>query len=297
MPSRAPIVVEVTRPDKLLWPDLGITKQRYVDYLGAVAEHMLPWLRDRPLTLVRGPDGVRGASYYQKQISGYAPPWVRRVRIPAPSAGRDVDHVVCNDTATLAWLGNQASLELHMAPLRADILDRLDLLVVDIDPPEGSFPAAVEVALLVLGVLDEHGLGCGIKTTGGKGLHVVVPFERRVDTADLRRATARLTAAVTSRRPDLATDEFRKVDRAGRVMLDPSRNGPGATIVAPYSPRVRPEGTVSFPIVAEDLLEVHPSMFTLATVPNQLDTAGPRHWRSLLERRQRLPAALFDPGP
>lgn len=297
MPSRSPSAVEVTRPDKPLWPDLGITKQRYVDYLGAVAEHVLPWLRDRPLTLVRGPDGARGASYYQKQISGYAPPWIRRVRVPAPSAGRDVDHVVCNDVSTLAWLGNQASLELHMAPLRADNLDRLDLLVVDIDPPDGAFHAAVEVALLVLEALDEHGLGSGIKTTGGKGLHVVVPFERRVDTADLRRAAATLTAAVTSRRPDLATDAFRKADRAGRVMLDPSRNGPGATIVAPFSPRARPEGTVSFPVVAEDLPDVRPDMFTLTTVPDQLDAAGPRHWGSLLERRQRLPAALFDAGP
>jgi len=296
MPTRAPTDVEVTRPDKLLWPELGITKQRYVDYLGAVTEHALPWLRDRPLTLVRAPDGVHGASHYQKQISGYAPPWIRRIRVPAPSAGRDVDHVVCNDAATLAWLGNQASLELHMAPLRADNLDRLDLLVVDIDPPDGAFHAAVEVALLVLEALDEHGLRSGIKTTGGTGLHIVVPFERRVDTADLRRAAARLATTVTSRRPDLATDEFRKADRRGRVMLDPSRNGPGATIVAPFSPRARPEGTVSFPVVAEDLPDVDPGTFTLATVPDQLDAAGPRYWRSLLERRQRLPASLLHPG-
>ncbi len=297
MPSRTPSAVEVTRPDKLLWPDLGFTKQRYVDYLGAVAEHALPWLRDRPLTLVRGPDGVSGTPYYQKQISDYAPSWIRRVRIAAPSAGRDVDHVICNDPATLAWLGNQASLELHMAPVRADRLGRPDLLVVDIDPPDGAFDAAVEVAVLVLEALDDRGLGSGIKTTGGKGLHVVVPFERRVDPADLRRAAATLTNAVTSRRPDLATAAFRKADRAGRVMLDPSRNGPGATIVAPFSPRARPEGTVSFPVVAEDLSDVRPDMFTLATVPDLLDAAGPRHWRSLLERRQRLPAALFEPGP
>jgi DNA ligase D len=296
MTPRSPASIEVTRPDKLLWPDLGLTKRRYVDYLGTVADDALPWLRDRPLTLVRGPDGVTGSSYYQKQISDYAPPWIRRVRLAAPSAGRDVDHVVCNDATTLAWLGNQASLELHMAPVRADRLDRPDLLVVDIDPPDGAFDAAVEVALLVLDALDDHGLRSGIKTTGGKGLHVVVPFERRVDASGLRRAATTLTEAVTSRRPDLATDAFRKADRGGRVMLDPSRNGPGATIVAPYSPRARDGGSVSFPVVAEDLPDARPEMFTLATVPDLLGAAGPRHWRALLDHRQRLPASLLHPG-
>ena len=170
MPSRRvrpPSEIEVTRPTKVLWPELGITKRGYVDYLAAVANDVLPWLRSRPLTLVRAPDGVEGERYYQKAISDYAPPWIPRVRIEAPSAGRDVDHVVCDGPATLAWLGNQAALELHPAPVRTDRLDRPDLLVVDIDPPDGAFDAAVEVAGLVLEALDDHGLESGVKTTGG----------------------------------------------------------------------------------------------------------------------------------
>jgi bifunctional non-homologous end joining protein LigD len=292
----SPADVEVSRPDKLLWPEIGVTKREYVDYLAAVADLAVPWLRGRPLTLVRAPDGVGGKRYFQKAISDYAPPWIRRVRIEAPSAGRDVDYVVCDDATTLAWLGNQAALELHPAPVRADRLDRPDLFVVDIDPPDDAFDAAVEVALLVLEVLDDLGLESGVKTTGGKGLHIVVPIERRYDDEALRAAASSLTSIVTDRRPDLVTDEFRKVKRAGRVMLDPSRNGSGATIVAPYSPRARPDGTVSFPVVAEDLGSVRPGDLTLRTVPGMLDADGPRRWRDLVDARSRLPRRLLDAG-
>ena len=152
-----PPEVEVSRPDKLLWASQDVTKRRYVDYLDAVSEHMLPWIRQRPLTLVRAPDGVGGKQYFQKAVPTYAPEWIRTVRIPAPSAGRDVDFVVCDDRATLLWLGNQAALEFHPAPVRVDMLERPDLLVVDIDPPEGAFDAAVEVAFMVLDVLDDLG--------------------------------------------------------------------------------------------------------------------------------------------
>jgi DNA ligase D len=287
--------VEVTRPDKLLWPALGITKRAFVNYLGSVADHMLPWLRDRPLTLIRAPDGVDGQRYFQKDTPAYAPSWIRTVTIAAPSAKRDVAYTVCNDAATLAWLGNQAAIEFHPAPVRRDRLERPDLLVVDIDPPDGAFDAAVEVAFLVLDVLDDYGLTTLVKTTGGKGLHIVVPIARRVSPEQLRHAAARLTAIVADRRPDLVTTEFRKAGRKGRVMLDPSRNGTGATIVAPYSPRARPEATVSFPVVPDELRSTAPGDFTLATVPQRLDDAGPARWTQAAgDRHQRLPASLLS---
>ena len=287
--------VEVTRPDKLLWPALGITKRAFVDYLGSVADHMLPWLRDRPLTLIRAPDGVDGQRYFQKDTPAYAPSWIRTVTIAAPSAKRDVAYTVCNDAATLAWLGNQAAIEFHPAPVRRDRLERPDLLVVDIDPPDGAFDAAVEVAFLVLDVLDDFGLTTLVKTTGGKGLHIVVPIARWVSPEQLRHAAARLTAIVADRRPDLVTTEFRKAGRKGRVMLDPSRNGTGATIVAPYSPRARPDATVSFPVVPDELRSTAPGDFTLATVPQRLDDAGPARWTQAAgDRHQRLPASLLS---
>ncbi len=292
MPS-PPEEIEVSRPDKLLWPSRDITKRRYVDYLDAMSERMLPWLRERPVTLIRAPDGVGGKRYFQKAVSSYAPEWIRTVRIPAPSAGRDVDFVVCDDRATLLWLGNQATLEFHPAPVRADRLDRPDLLVVDIDPPEGSFEAAVEVAVLVLDVLDDLGVATGVKTTGGKGLHVVAPIERRYAADELRGAAARLTSIVAASRPDLVTDEFRKAKRQGRVMLDPSRNGTGATIVAPYSPRAREEATVSFPVMPDELASASPGDFTIATVPAFLDRPGPKRWSALADERNRLPTTLL----
>ncbi|HEY7659077.1 MAG TPA: non-homologous end-joining DNA ligase [Actinomycetota bacterium] len=285
--------VTVSRPDKLLWPEPEVSKQVYVDYLGAVAEDMLPWLRARPLTLVRAPDGVGGERYFQKSAPSYAPSWIRTVEIPAPSAGKDVRYLVCDRSETLAWLGNQAAVEFHPAPVRLDRLDRPDLFVIDVDPPDEAFDAAVEATRLVLEVLSDLGIDAALKTTGGKGLHVVVPIERRYGANELRAAAATLTDLVASRRPDFVTGEFRKAKRAGRVMLDPSRNAPGATVVAPYSPRARAEGTVSFPLVPDDLGRVRPEEFTIRTVPDRLRDPGPAAWRELSNARpQRLPQAL-----
>jgi len=288
--------VQITRPDKLLWPSIGVTKQTYVDYLGAVADRMIPWLHDRPLSLVRAPDGVDGQRYFQKNTPSHAPSWIKTVTIPAPSANRDVAYTVCNDADTLAWLGNQAALELHPAPVRRDKLDRPDLFVVDIDPPDDAFDAAVEAAYLMLEILDDLGLETLVKTTGGKGLHVVVPIVRSVAPERLRHAATRLAELAIDRRPDLVTAEFRKAKRQGRVMLDPSRNGPGATLVAPYSPRARPEGTVSFPVLPKDLAKIAPADFTLATVDRRLVSGpAPKRWTEVAKGpHQRLPASLLS---
>ena len=286
--------VEVTRPDKLLWPALEITKRRYVDYLDAVSDRMLPWLRERPLSLVRAPDGVGGERYFQKDTPRYAPSWIRTVAIQAPSAKREVAYTVCNDASTLAWLGNQAALEFHPAPVRRDRLERPDLLTVDIDPPDDAFDAAVEVALLVLEVTDDLGLTTLVKTSGGKGLHVVMPIRRHVSPEELRHAATRLTQIVEERRHDLVTAEFRKAKRGGRVMLDPSRNSIGATVVAPYSPRARDDATVSFPVLLDELRSIDPGDFTVLTVPDLLDRPGPGRWAAAeTEPSQRVPRSLL----
>ncbi len=284
--------VKITNPDKLLWPALEITKQRYVDYLNAVSDRMLPWLHDRPLSLVRAPDGVAGERYYQKDTPKYAPTWIKTVTIPA--VRRDVAYTVCNDAATLSWLGNQAALEFHPAPVRRDNVDKPDVLTIDIDPPDDAFDAAVEVALLVLEVTDDLDMRTLVKTTGGKGLHIVAPIQRRVTADELRSAASRLTEIVQGRRPDLVTAEFRKADRGGKVMLDPSRNSTGATVVAPYSPRARDEATVSFPVMPDELKKTDPSEFTVATVADLLGRPGPKAWQEAeRESPQRIPRALL----
>jgi DNA ligase D len=289
--------VEISRPDKVLWPEPGVTKAAYAAYLATVAPRMLPWLERRPLTMIRAPDGVAGERYFQKSAPKYAPAWIETVTVPAPSAGRDVSYVICDDAATLRWLANQAVLEFHPAPVRADRLERPDLLVVDIDPPDGRFEMAVRVAELVLEVLADLELPAGLKTTGGDGLHVWAPIERRYDARQLRASASELTRIVAEREPDLVTAAFRKDERGGRVMLDPSRNAPGATVVAPYSPRTRPAATVSFPIVPEELRSIRPGDVTITSAPARLGGPGPRAWDELAGVRRRLPSRLLVDTP
>jgi bifunctional non-homologous end joining protein LigD len=197
----------------------------------------------------------------------------------------------------LAAVAQTAALELHpwnCDPFYPDIPGRL---VFDLDPgPEVDFPTVIDAAKEVRDRLSELGLVSFCKTTGGKGLHVVVPLERRYHEGELRAAAARVTAIVSERRPGLVTDAFRKKERGDRVMLDPSRNGLGATIVAPYSPRARPPATVSFPIVPADLGHVRPEGFTVGNAAGHLDDAGPRAWRELSHVRHRLPPALLRDG-
>lgn len=285
--------MDITRPDKVMWPEAGVTKQDYADYLRAVAPLILPWVRGRPMTLVRAPDGVAGHSYFQKDTPAYAPAWIHTVTIPAASSRRDVRYLVCEDEPTLMWLANQAALELHVAPARIDRLDRPDFLTFDIDPPEGRrFGAAVEAALVVMEVLDGHELPYGVKTTGGKGLHVVVPLERRLSFEQLRTAASALAESAVKRRPDLLTVAFKKADRADRVMIDPSRNGPGATIVAPYSARIGPDARVSFPVDPSELRTVDPARYTVAAVADLLDGPAPQAWAALAELHPRIPSEL-----
>ena len=254
----------LTRPDKLLWPEEGVTKRLYLDYLDAVSGHMVPWLRDRPLTLVRAPDGVGEHRYFQKDTPKYAPDWIRTVSIHAESAKRTVRYVLCNDRRTLAWLGNQAAVEFHPSPVRVPRLDRPDLLIFDLDPPRDRYAAVVDVAMVLHEILEELHLLSGVKTTGSKGFHAVVPLQRRFTQDQVRRAAERIAAAVVGR------------------------------AVAPYSPRALPEATVSFPLTWPELPGARISDFRIGNVPELLDLPGPRAWSQLLTRRARLPTTLTE---
>jgi bifunctional non-homologous end joining protein LigD len=287
--------VSISRPDKVLWPDEGVTKQDFADYLDAVADDMVPWLRERPLTLVRAPDGVGKHRYYQKAAPTYAPDWIATVRIPAPSAGRDVDYVVCQDAPTLRWLGNQAVVEFHPAPVRRDRLDRPDLLVVDVDPPEGAFDAAVEVVFLVLEILEDLGLAAGIKTTGGKGLHVVVPIEP-TQPWDVAKGFCKAVAELLVRTfPDRFTSKMTKSTRGGRIFVDYLRNAENATAIAPYSARAKANAPVAMPIAWEQLAEdLRFDHFNVKNVPSLLRRRRRDPWAELAKVRQELTAAMLQ---
>lgn len=283
--------VELSNLDKVFWPEEGLTKGDLIAYFDAVSAFLLPALRSRPLTVIRFPDGVKGMSFYQKDTPKYAPPWVKTVTIRAESAKRDVRYPLCNDKRTLLWLANQACIELHPWLSRIDRLEGPDHLVFDLDPPLDAFEQSVQLALVLKEILDDIGLHGLPKTSGGKGVHVYVPLQRRYDYPVVRSAALAIGQRVEERMPEGATTEFRVAKRAGRVYLDPGRNAPGAHVVAPYSPRARPGATVSFPVPWKDLERVKPQDFTIRNVPGLL--AKEDRWKTLMPRPQALPRSLL----
>jgi bifunctional non-homologous end joining protein LigD len=284
--------IEVKNRDKVFWPATGETKGDLLDYLEAVSDHLLPFLRNRPLTLIRYPDGVGGFSFYQKNTPSYAPEWVKTVKLPSPGSRRgQVSYTLCNSKRTLMWLANQAAIEFHPWLSRVDQIERPDFLVFDLDPPPGRFEVAVDMAFVVRDVLAESGLEGVAKTSGSKGVHVYVPIHRRYDYGTVRRVAVALAAEVEGHVPDAATTEFRIANRAGRLFLDVGRNAPGAHIVAPYSPRARDEATVSFPVSWDELRKVKPKDLTIHTVPGILQREGDL-WRSLSPAPQSLSKLL-----
>jgi bifunctional non-homologous end joining protein LigD len=285
--------VERSNLEKVFWPDSGLTKGDLLDYFEAIADVILPALRDRPLTVKRYPDGIEGFSFFQKNTPKYAPDWVKTARLWADSARRDVHYTLCNSERTLLWLANQAAIELHPWLSRTGRLDQPDHLVFDLDPPPDQFHVAVKVALAMKEVLDQHGIESVAKTSGAKGIHVYVPIQRRFDFRVARQAAVNLANEVEAQLPDVVTTEVRVGKREGRLFLDIGRNAPGAHIVAPYSPRARPGATVSFPITWDELRTVRPERFTIRTVPHLLEEQGDV-WKLLMPRPQNLSPLLSE---
>ena len=287
--------VELTNLDQPLSPDAAATKRDLVDYLGAVADRMLPGLADRPLTVLRV---LRGrAPFMQKNVPKYTPDWVRTVPIWAEASKREIHYALCNDVQTLLWLANQRAIEYHPTLGLAENIYRPTHLVLDLDPPgDDDFAAVVVVAHLVRRALADCGLAGAVKTSGAKGVHVFVPIDSS-DTAapvdDVAAATRALAARAEALNPDVATTAFIVEDRAGKVFVDSTRAG-GATVAAAYSPRLRRGTPVSFPVDWSDLDRVTPADFTVRTAIDAL--AGRDPWASSMPAPQRLPTELIEQG-
>jgi DNA ligase D-like protein (predicted polymerase) len=266
------------------------TKRDLVDYLDAVAPAILPGLAGRALSVVRVRPGQ--APFMQKNLPGYAPDWIRRATVWAQASRREIAYPVCDDRRTLLWLANQRAVEYHPALIRVGE-GHTTHLVLDLDPPEGDdFSHVVRAAALVRRALDDAGLVGAVKTSGSKGIHVFVPITP-VPVEDSAAATRALAARAERLDPEVATTAFIRSDRGGKVFLDSTR-AIGATVVAAYSPRIRPGLTVSFPVAWDDLDRVTPADFTLATVPALL--AGGDPWAAALPAPQALPAELVAEG-
>jgi DNA ligase D len=294
--ERMPQGIELSNLDKVYWPahdaSPAVSKGDLIAYVDEMAPALLPVLKDRPLTVIRYPDGIEKGSFYQKDTPKYAPEWIRTVTLHASQAKRDVRYPLCNDRRTLRWLANQASIELHPWLSRVDRLERPDALVFDLDPPEGGFERTVPVALMVRELLRDSGLQAVAKTSGSKGIHVWAPLQRRYDYRTVRRAADRLATRLAAEAGDEVTTEFLKAGRGGRVYLDTGRLAPGAHMASVYSPRARPGAPVSFPVPWDELSRVAPLDFTIATVPDLVRRGGDP-WKALMPPPQRLPEDLL----
>jgi DNA ligase D len=283
--------VELTHLDEPLSPDAGVTKRELVDYLDAVRDRILPALHDRPLSVIRV---LRGQSpFMQKNVPKYTPPWVPTVRMWAERSKREVAYALCNDRRTLLWFANQRAVEYHVTLFRRTDWSEPTHLVLDIDPPDGAgFDMAARAALLIRQVLDECALAAAVKTSGAKGVHIFVPLTA-ASAEDVAAATRAVAARAERLDPELATTAFVRDERHGKVFLDSTRAG-GATVVAAYSPRLRPGLPVSFPVAWDALLDVTPGQFTVRTVPELLGDGDP--WAAAMPEPQRLDPGLVDEG-
>jgi bifunctional non-homologous end joining protein LigD len=279
------ITVELSHPDKVLFPDDGVTKRDLVGYYLAVAGRMLPLIAERPVTMIRYPDGIGAHPILQKNAPDYFPDWITRAEVA--KQGGSVRHVIADRPATLAYLANQACVEVHVFLSRVGSLDHPDQLIFDLDPPgDDQFAGVVRAALLLRELLESDlGLTAYVKTTGGKGLHVHVPLDAAAD-FDAVRALARTAGEVlAARAPDLVSTEQRKDKRGGLIYADPMRNAYGQHAAAPYSVRGRPGAPAATPLDWAELDDkgLSPHQFTVATMPGRLAAADP--WAGLPRRR------------
>jgi bifunctional non-homologous end joining protein LigD len=265
--------VPVTNPDKVMFPEAGYTKLDVAKYYLAVAEGALRGAGGRPNVLVRYPNGVGGEFFYQKRAPDSRPPWLEVVTISFPS-GRTAAEIVPRDPAALVWMANLGCLELHPHPVRADDLEHPDELRIDLDPGPGvAWDDVRRVALIARGVLDEHGLRGWPKTSGSRGMHVIVRIERRWNFDQVRRAALALAREVERRVPELATSKWWKEERHG-VFIDYNQNAKDRTVASAWSVRPTPDARVSMPLEWEEVGDCDPAMFTLVTAPKRLAARG-----------------------
>jgi len=292
-PERAARRVKVTNADKVFFPADGITKGDLVAYHRAIAPFMLPFLKDRPLVLTRYPDGIDGKSFFQKDAPSWRPAWIRTVRIRAEEDGRDLDHLLVDDADGLAWIANLGTIPIHVWSSRAPGLERPDWCVVDLDPKEAPFAHVVRIARALHALCEGLGLPSFPKTTGQKGLHVLVPLGGQLEHAQARTLGELLARAVEAELPEIATTARALGARGGRVYLDFLQNGRGKTIAAPYTVRPRPGAPVSTPLRWSEVnARLDPARFTIRTVPARARRLGADPLLPVLAGRPDLVSAL-----
>lgn len=293
---------ELSNTGKVLFPDDGLTKGELVEYYAQVADAMLPYLKDRPIAMARYPDGITKQRIFQKNPGKYFPDWITSVEVK--KEGGTLRHVVCDKAATLLYLANQAVIEFHVFLSRVDSLECADQVVVDFDPPDNDgFDQARQCALWLRSLLeDELGLTSYVKTTGGKGLHVHVPLNRKQGFEETRTFAREASQVLAARHPDVVTVEQRVQARGHRVYADVMRDAYAQTVVAPFTVRARPGAHVATPLHWAEVEDpaLAPGRFTPRTVPERLASIDDpwadmnRHRYDIAAARDRLARLTHD---
>jgi bifunctional non-homologous end joining protein LigD len=286
--------VRISHPDKVLFPDDGITKAELVDYYRTVAEVMLPTIRGRPVTMQRFPNGIGRGGFLQKQIGDYFPEWIERVTAPnrrtRTGTIRDqVTYMVCQSADDLAYIANQGCITPHVWLSRATDLYRPDLMIFDLDPASPDLGVLRSAAAGLRQLLDELGLPAFLKSSGSRGLHVVVPLVPRAETDAVKIFSLAICETLAARDPENLTVEGRIADRGGRLYLDIGRNGYAQTVAAAWAVRPLPGAPVSVPLDWSELEEFDPRRHTMRTIQERLRPPDP--WAGIDEAAAELEPA------
>jgi bifunctional non-homologous end joining protein LigD len=282
--------VEITHPDRVLFPDDGITKGDLVDYYTEMAPVMVPHLRNRPLTFTRFPGGIDEEGFVQQNFAVSLPDWMKRAEVPKKSGKNTVVHPLAQRRAALVWMANQDCITPHAWLSRYPRLNTPDRLVFDLDPSDGDFGLVRAAARAVAAVLDDLGLAAYVQITGARGLHVVTPLRGRADFDTVRGFARDVAELVVADDPAHRTLKMRKDNRGDRVYLDVMRNAYGQTTVAPYAVRARPGAPVATPLDWDELGSpgMRPDRFTLRDVPKRVAERGDP-WAHMRRHARPLP--------
>lgn len=279
--------VEFSNLEKILYPELKITKAKIVEYYIKMAPKMLGLLAGRPIVLTRYPDGINKEGFFEKDAPAGKPPWVETFKRYSETAKREINYIVCNDLDTLIWLANLAALEIHIPLSTTKSLENPDLVLFDLDPePPANIADAVNVALLLKEKLDSLGYKAYVKTTGKKGLHVVIPTENKYTFKHTRDFVHKI-AKNLAEKSKIVMPESARPKPHGTVTIDYAQNSHGRTMITPYSLRVTANATVSTPLEWKDVKKgLKPEEFSIFTVPK----IEKNPWHDLLENKQKLEA-------
>jgi len=282
----------ITHPEKVLFPDEGITKGEMASYYEAIAPLMIPHIIGRPVTMERYPSGIGAKGFMHKNVSKGFPEWLERVE--APKKDGTVHYPVVRDTRSLLWIANQNCITPHVWTSRAPNLYHPDVCVFDLDPSKDDDPEVLRsTALGVRQLLAEIELTSWVKTSGSKGFHIVVPLDAKARFGEVSRFAHAVARVLIARHPDTLTQEFAKKDRGDRILLDVGRNGYSATFAAPYAVRPKPGAPVSAPCSWEEIEQgrVGPRSFMLRTMAERVAKVGDV-WSDMPERGASLGRAM-----